>query len=73
MPNNAFKEDRMKLLLTVLLAMSVCGCAILPVDGKSGKAGGGTTLVCHKGKKTMELPQEAVRAHLDHGDRLGAC
>ena len=58
----------MKLFLSVLLAMFVCGCVIVPVDG-----GGETTLVCHKGKKTLELPQEAVRAHLDHGDRLGPC
>jgi hypothetical protein len=63
----------MKLLLTVLLAALVCGCVIVPVDGKSGKAGGGTTLVCHKGKKTLELPQDAVRAHLNHGDYLGPC
>jgi len=63
----------MKPFLTVLLAMFVCGCATVPVDGKGGKAGGGTTLVCHKGKKTLDLPQDAVRAHLDHGDRLGRC
>jgi hypothetical protein len=63
----------MKLFLTMLLAMFVCGCGIVPVDSQSGKAGGGTTLVCHKGKKTLELPQEAVRAHLDHGDHLGPC
>jgi hypothetical protein len=63
----------MKLILAALLAMLAYGCTVVPVDEKSGKAGGGTTLVCHKGKKTMELPQEAVGAHLDHGDRLGPC
>ncbi len=62
----------MKLVLTVLLITYITGCAVLP-PAKSGKAGGGTALVCHKGKKTMELPQEAVKAHLDHGDRLGKC
>jgi hypothetical protein len=63
----------MKLLLTVLLAMFLCGCATVPGHGKSGKAGDGSTVVCHKGKKTLNLPQDAVRAHLDHGDHLGPC
>lgn len=63
----------MKLVLSALLAMLVFGCAAVSTDEKSGKAGGGTTVVCHKGKKTLNLPQEAVRAHLDHGDRLGPC
>jgi hypothetical protein len=30
-------------------------------------------LICHKGRKTLELPQSAVRAHLGHGDQRGAC
>lgn len=29
--------------------------------------------VCHKGKKTLALPQPAVNAHLGHGDTLGPC
>ena len=29
-------------------------------------------MVCHKGK-TMELPAPAVKAHLNHGDTVGAC
>ena len=62
----------MKPFLAALLALFIAGCAVTPV-GASGKAGGGTALVCHMGKKTMELPQEAVQAHLDHGDQLGAC
>ena len=64
----------MKPFLTILLAMFVWGCATVPVGGGSGKAGSsGTTLVCHKGKKTLSLPREAVRAHLDHGDHPGPC
>ena len=62
----------MKAFLAALLALSIAGCAVTPA-GSGGKAGGGTALVCHMGKKTMDLPQEAVQAHLDHGDRLGAC
>lgn len=63
----------MKFVLSVLLAMLVSGCVSVPVDEKGGKAGGETTQVCHKGKKTLNLPQEAVRAHLDHGDKPGPC
>lgn len=70
------EDTDMKLMLAVallaLLVLPVAGCAIVPVSGY-GKAGGGTALVCHKGKKTMELPREAVQAHLDHGDHLGSC
>lgn len=29
--------------------------------------------VCHKGKKTLYLPEPAVEAHLAHGDQLGEC
>ena len=62
----------MKHILVVPLVLLVAGCVAVPVS-KHGKAGGGTSLVCHKGKKTLELPHEAVQAHLNHGDRLGPC
>lgn len=62
----------MKRISAVLLVLAIAGCVVVPV-GKSGKAGGGTALVCHKGKKTMELPREAVQAHLNHGDYRGPC
>ncbi|KIQ96917.1 hypothetical protein TI01_1531 [Lysobacter sp. A03] len=56
----------------MLLVLTIAGCVVVPVRN-SGKAGGGTALVCHKGKKTMELPREAIQAHLNHGDYLGPC
>lgn len=62
----------MKRILAVLLILPLAGCVMFPV-GEFGKAGGGTALVCHKGKKTMELPREAVQAHLNHGDHMGRC
>lgn len=62
----------MKHMLVALLVLSIAGCAIVPM-GPYGKAGGGTALVCHKGKKSMELPREAVQAHLNHGDHRGPC
>ena len=62
----------MKLILTLTLLLSVSACVVAP-DGGSGKAGGDNMVVCHKGKKTLELPSEAAKAHLNHGDRPGPC
>ena len=62
----------MKPILAMLLLLSVSACVVPPVGG-SGKAGGETAVVCHKGKKTLELPRSAAQAHLDHGDTLGPC
>ena len=63
----------MKRFMAGTLAVLLTGCVAASVEDPSGKAGGDTTYVCHKGKKTLELPQEAIDAHLDHGDRIGPC
>ena len=63
----------MKLFLAFLIALAVSSCAIDPSKGRGGKSGGGAVLVCHKGQKTLELPQEAAGAHIDHGDTYGPC
>lgn len=63
----------MKLILASILLLSVSACVVAPTGGGGGKAGGDTVVVCHKGKKTLELPSSAARAHLDHGDRPGPC
>jgi hypothetical protein len=62
----------MKMMLVFVLSLSVSACVVAPSSG-GGKAGGDTAVVCHKGKKTLELPRGAVKAHLDHGDKLGPC
>jgi hypothetical protein len=62
----------MKPLFFSILLVGLAGC-VLPETRGSGKAGGDTTVVCHKGKKTLELPSSAAKAHLGHGDRLGPC
>ena len=66
----------MKSILALVVLAVVTGCVVAPDVGggkPSGKAGGDTTVVCHKGKKTLELPRGAAQAHLDHGDKLGPC
>ena len=52
-----------------LLAMSGCVGFVAP------PAGGGQdkVMVCHKGKKTLEVAAAAVDAHLRHGDTRGRC
>jgi len=61
----------MKLLATLLFAIALSACAGVP-PGQAYK-GSDTVLVCHKGKKTMELPHNAAEAHINHGDRYGRC
>ena len=61
-----------RLIMLILPILLVSGCVVVPP--KSGSvAAPDTTSVCHKGKKTLQLPQSAVKAHLDHGDKLGPC
>lgn len=63
-------RKRYRLTAIVFVSLSLGACVVAPV---SNKAGGDTVLVCHKGKKTMELPSEAVDAHIGHGDTYGPC
>ena len=63
----------MKLMLALMLLLSVSACAVAPTGGSGQKAGGDTAVVCHKGKKTLEIPRSAAQAHLDHGDKPGPC
>ena len=66
----------MKLMLVLVFPMFVVGCVVPPDGGggkTNGKAGGDTVVVCHKEKKTLELPRSAAQAHLDHGDKPGPC
>jgi hypothetical protein len=69
-------ETSMKLMLSLVLLLPVSACVATPDGaGRAGgeKAGGDTVVVCHKGKKTLDLPRGAAQAHIDHGDRLGRC
>ncbi|WP_146907132.1 hypothetical protein [Arenimonas daejeonensis] len=63
----------MKLVIALLFTLSLSGCGVFNYDGYGTKAGGDTVLVCHKGKRTMEVPSSAADAHLSHGDSYGNC
>lgn len=63
--------------LLILTAALAAGCtssnraypASARVDGQGGQD---RYRICHRGN-TLTLPESAVRAHLRHGDRFGAC
>ena len=61
------------LFAVLVLFLAACGHIRIADDGHGGKAGGDTVLICHKGKKTMELPRSAAGGHMNHGDRYGRC
>jgi len=67
----------MKPVLAILAAVALTGCAVHPADTPVAKRAaarpGDVALVCHKNMRTVQIPAEAVQAHLDHGDRAGAC
>ncbi|MBW8310892.1 MAG: hypothetical protein K0M64_02550 [Rhizobium sp.] len=71
---------KLKVTTSLLLTLGLAACGTFS-DGygyrnskSAGMAGNdGTVAVCHKGKKTLYLPREAVKAHIDHGDRYGRC
>lgn len=58
----------------LLLGWVLSGCAVSPTytpDLRSAE----TVAICHKNKQTLLLPEHssALTAHLNHGDRFGAC
>ncbi len=61
----------MKQLTLLALITGVFGCAV--VDDRAGPGNSpDKSFVCHKGK-TLDIAEPAVNAHVNHGDRRGAC
>ena len=59
-------------LLAVLVMVSGCGTADI-ISGQSAITGKVRIIpICHNGN-SLELPQPAAQAHVDHGDLLGYC
>jgi len=54
------------------LAVLLAALALSTASYAQGK-GQRKVTVCHSNGQTLSLPEPAVKAHLDHGDRLGAC
>jgi uncharacterized protein YceK len=72
----------MKTLAMILACFAVGACGTMPysqydqghkTSRYDGQSGDDRTQVCHKGKKTLDLPRSAVQAHINHGDRYGRC
>lgn len=60
------------LLAGVLVLMG--GCATYETDDRGPDPGKDLIPICHNGVQTIRLGEDnAVRAHLDHGDTLGEC
>ena len=60
-------------LLTFLLAAAplALACSVHHLEPTHGNAE--KVYVCHKGKKTLEVADQALAAHLGHGDARGPC
>lgn len=65
------KMRRKAVLAAALAGLAAVGCVVVPPPGRG--AGQEKVLVCHKGKKTLELAAPAADAHLRHGDTRGPC
>ncbi|MDH3254261.1 MAG: hypothetical protein OEM62_04650 [Acidobacteriota bacterium] len=66
----ARKAGTLSLVAAALAVLIFNGCAALIVDDSPG---GEKVRVCHKGKKTLEVGEAALEAHLNHGDTPGVC
>jgi hypothetical protein len=67
----------MKHVLAITAAVILSGCVVAPAEPVPSRAAtarpGDVALVCHKNMRTVQVPAEAVQAHVNHGDRTGAC
>ncbi len=65
-----------KLIPVAIAVLALGACSHFPqahtVPG-SGQINADKVTICHKEKKTMELPRTAAEGHMGHGDRYGRC
>ena len=53
-------------------AFVLIGVTFLPTSDTGAGPGQHKIAICHKGQ-TLELPEPAIQAHINHGDTLGPC
>jgi hypothetical protein len=53
-------------------ALALIGLSFWPTGEIGAGPGQRKIAICHKGQ-TLELPEPAIQAHLNHGDTLGPC
>ena len=64
-------EHRILVVFLLVAAPLVLACSAHYVEPAHGNAD--KVYVCHKGKKTLEVADDALAAHLGHGDTRGPC
>ncbi len=58
------------LAILALIGLAAVGCvAVTPPRGEGQEK----VVLCHKGKKTIEVAAPAADAHRRHGDTVGPC
>ena len=55
------------------LVLVLSGCTVYKDEGPDPAGKNQKVFVCHNGKQSLQLDDRALRAHLNHGDRLGRC
>ena len=65
-------KDRRAMALAMALA-GLLGMGCVATVHQAPGAGRETAVLCHKGKKTLEVAEPAAEAHLKHGDTRGPC
>jgi hypothetical protein len=59
--------------LIVLIAIGIISMHKISYAQEQAKKSCDKVLICHKGKNTLCIDDNAVKAHLAHGDYLGSC
>lgn len=55
------------------LTALACSGHAPPGHRQSGPPGPDKVVLCHKGKKTLQVAEAAAKAHYGHGDTPGPC
>ena len=62
-----------RICFPVLLLLALSSCTIYQDEGPDPQGNNQKIFICHKGKQSLQVDEQATRAHLNHGDSLGRC